>query len=1258
MKRKKLLCKSIALGLAVAMAATTMSVPGGVLNPTAVYAEDAENTQVGEVQLTLEGIQGTSGVLQGVQISADGKTGTVYYVLKSREDKFEEMTADQVIAENQTVSMENGIAQIDSTDKFDSYPGSYLYVVLQESDGTTSAVATAMVDRTSFLNNTGRIKIDSSQKNFVDYFDCDDMKICENEEELKKGVSVTFSSKDKACTQDDFDIQYEQVIVTSVDDDGTIHTNNQILPDGQKPTETGEYLIHIKSKSEEQKYYTESGYTFTNTSLHVVVKMSDPVTVKYYDKDGTETPDGLVKDGYALISAEGYKKCGAYLDSSTQSKFTEQYRYDFNEHDANMALKYNSNNQWEEAVSFFKDDNGTEFYQNVPITYAEEDNFEGNAYLDVNGIRADENTVVKEGDQLTISFETNADKSNATYGWYRDGSKIECETQNYTLTSEDVGHRITGAISNLGEKKNHWLSVQTGYVLSKDGSSVPAPAFDSLDENAHTLTFTGKEGKTYVYSLDGGDNWTEITLDSETGIIPLGNKAYKAGNIQIRAKEGTTIVSYNQDIVVPLEGTVELTGTEKYGQTITAQVTGAQEGAALQYTFIRVKDSAETVAQTSEKPTYTIGKDDIGCTLKVKVTADGYDESKPLVSAETLTVEKADGRTVETVTGYMQQVGESYTYTVTPVAGAEYRMNDGDWQKSNVFTDIKPGTQNVKFSAQIPEDDCYKAGEVKTSDPVNFAKLTREMPKLSYTVTDGEDGAKIVTIDPVEGAVYYQYDGKQIDNNVFTVPADQLEKVTIGIWLPETDIYQASRENKQMVNLTLETQTAPEAAVLTAKVNAAGTGYDITVTEPKAEEGVTYEYSNSPMDGFGTLEQLTGLTDVAPGTKVVIYVRKAAVEGKKNASPATECSIQTDLFQAAAPVISGPTSFIGTATVTMTAAGKIYYTTDGSTPTVDSTLYTGAITIDKTTTIKAIAVENGKPVSDVTSLTLTKTSSGSGSSGSGSSGSAAGADTPAVKPETKTETTTETKPDGTVVTTTTTTAEDGTQNVVVELKNVENNSSATVTVSKDASGKTLKAEAAVEQVAKKNTLSVSGTLIAQITEAAGTKNVNVVTSVKDSNGAKIGTITVNAEKLVAGKKLAVVKVNPKTGEKTLVNAKSYKVTKDGSISVSGLKNAEYELITTTEKTDLSKKIAKTVTAKNAKKTVKNGAKTTFAFGTGLNKENVKSVKYVSSKKSVAAVDKNGKIKAKKAGKTIVKAVVTLKDGTKKTVKTEITVKSK
>jgi hypothetical protein len=42
------------------------------------------------------------------------------------------------------------------------------------------------------------------------------------------------------------------------------------------------------------------------------------------------------------------------------------------------------------------------------------------------------------------------------------------------------------------------------------------------------------------------------------------------------------------------------------------------------------------------------------------------------------------------------------------------------------------------------------------------------------------------------------------------------------------------------------------------------------------------------------------------------------------------------------------------------AAAKIYYTLDGSTPTVNSTLYNSPVSISSNTTIKAVAIENGK----------------------------------------------------------------------------------------------------------------------------------------------------------------------------------------------------------------------------------------------------------------------------------------------------------
>ena len=83
----------------------------------------------------------------------------------------------------------------------------------------------------------------------------------------------------------------------------------------------------------------------------------------------------------------------------------------------------------------------------------------------------------------------------------------------------------------------------------------------------------------------------------------------------------------------------------------------------------------------------------------------------------------------------------------------------------------------------------------------------------------------------------------------------------------------------------------------------------------------------------------------------------------------------------ATPVVSGDNPFTETTQVTITgeSGATIYYTTDGSTPSASSTLYSGAITLSDTTTIKAIAIKDGVS-SSVATTTFTK-SSGSGDEG-------------------------------------------------------------------------------------------------------------------------------------------------------------------------------------------------------------------------------------------------------------------------------------
>lgn len=235
---------------------------------------------------------------------------------------------------------------------------------------------------------------------------------------------------------------------------------------------------------------------------------------------------------------------------------------------------------------------------------------------------------------------------------------------------------------------------------------------------------------------------------------------------------------------------------------------------------------------------------------------------------------------------------------------------------------------------------------------------------------------------------------------------------------------------------------------------------------------------------------------------------------------------------------------------------------------------------------------------------------------------------------------------------------DDSKDVVTEEKNITVTTpsgkkvEATVTVSKDKDGNVTEASAKVAGTKA----AISAETAKELAKAAGTDRIAITASVTDKNGNEKYTVTVDSKNLTANKKLHVVAVDPKTGEYKLVNAKTYKVGKDGTLNVKLADGADYQMLTAAELKAVEKSILKTVEVKKSSVTVKNGKKTQIQLSSALDMDNVKSITYKTSKKSVAAVSKSGKITTNKKGTVTIKAIVTLKNGKKKTVSMTLKVK--
>ena len=469
--------------------------------------------------------------------------------------------------------------------------------------------------------------------------------------------------------------------------------------------------------------------------------------------------------------------------------------------------------------------------------------------------------------------------------------------------------------------------------------------------------------------------------------------------------------------------------------------------------------------------------------------------------------------------------------------------------------------------------------------------------------------------------------------------------------------------------------------------NDSATVYVMQVTGLADTDTVSYQYSINGKDYY-SLQKLQTKETFGASQTVDLHVR--AVGSGDKILAAGNCMITTP-SASDVPTISGTDKFSDRTEVMITATpgAIIYYTTDGTVPTNKSQRYNTAIALTETTTIQAIAIEDGHIMSDVVGMAFTKESSGGSSSDGGTSGgsssgsnsdsgnssgsSSSGGSTDSGsetappqddnKDKTTTKTKTETREDGTVVTTTEIRAEDGSVQIRTEIRNEKTGMNIVVNVSKNAKGKITSATAEILDRGFGN-VKISGEALSEIVKAAGTKKVKTTIKMLTKNDWVIREVTVNVNTLlkrtVRPKKMKIIEIDPETGEKLVVSKKPFRVSADGSVELdhNELGHGNYELVTADEEEALTKQILRSIKATKQSATIREKQGTYFWFKKGVNWDNVDKVTFSVLNPDVARVSSNGRITGLKPGKTVVKAVVRLENGQSKVIRMTVTVNEK
>ena len=332
-----------------------------------------------------------------------------------------------------------------------------------------------------------------------------------------------------------------------------------------------------------------------------------------------------------------------------------------------------------------------------------------------------------------------------------------------------------------------------------------------------------------------------------------------------------------------------------------------------------------------------------GTTLKVLATRSGFRPSS--IATDTAIVTPRDPRITSTDHGVVTLTDTNINTQTGETVTLQYKKGDsGTW--TNYDANNKPSfVHGDKVYARS-----VRAG--LTSPGTTFIIISITIAAPTFNLVRVNDATGTLTISAESGAtIYYKIDAAT-DWSTYSKALTVSQHQTVQAY--------CNKLNKDSDTSSIVTDLVPNApSISISSVNG-----KVTITDNStASYPSTLYYQVGGTTGSWI--KFTSSTNLVVNNGQVVYAR-AERQNLYSSNVSATCEIET----IATPVIT-PSADTGDTTITCsTTLVKIYYTTDGSTPSTSSTEYTGTLkALNHNTVVKAIAHKLGKS-SSVASATV------------------------------------------------------------------------------------------------------------------------------------------------------------------------------------------------------------------------------------------------------------------------------------------------